>query len=166
MIISSIQEIIAEMRAGKMVILVDEENRENEGDLVLAADFVTPEAINFMATHGRGLICMTLTEERCRQLNLPLMVIRQPFALGHQFHRLHRGGQRRHDRYFSPGSRPHRSGRREQPRQAGRHHSAWAHFPPHGPNRRRAGSRRVIPRRVAIWQTSPDLPLQQSFAKY
>ena len=53
MIISSIQEIIAEMRAGKMVILVDEENRENEGDLVLAADFVTPEAINFMATHGR-----------------------------------------------------------------------------------------------------------------
>src|SRR6187455_3501310 len=74
MIISSIQEIIAEMRAGKMVILVDEENRENEGDLVLAADFVTPEAINFMATHARGLICLTLTEERCRQLNLQLMV--------------------------------------------------------------------------------------------
>ncbi|MEE9222709.1 MAG: bifunctional 3,4-dihydroxy-2-butanone-4-phosphate synthase/GTP cyclohydrolase II [Nitrosomonadaceae bacterium] len=74
MIISPIQDIIDDIKAGKMVILVDEENRENEGDLVLAADFVTPEAINFMATHGRGLICLTLTEARCRQLNLPLMV--------------------------------------------------------------------------------------------
>ena len=85
MIISSIQEIIAEIRAGKMVILVDEENRENEGDLVLAADFVTPEAINFMATHGRGLICLTLTEERCRQLNLPLMVTANRSPLGTNF---------------------------------------------------------------------------------
>ncbi|PKO49423.1 MAG: 3,4-dihydroxy-2-butanone-4-phosphate synthase [Betaproteobacteria bacterium HGW-Betaproteobacteria-4] len=62
------------MRAGKIVILVDEEDRENEGDLVLAADHVTPEAINFMARFGRGLICLTLTESRCRQLDLPLMV--------------------------------------------------------------------------------------------
>ena len=68
-----------------MVILVDEENRENEGDLVLAADFVTPEAINFMATHGRGLICLTLTEERCRQLNLPLMVTANRSPLGTNF---------------------------------------------------------------------------------
>ncbi len=74
MIISPIQDIIDDIKTGKMVILVDEENRENEGDLVLAADFITPEAINFMATHGRGLICLTLTEARCRQLNLPLMV--------------------------------------------------------------------------------------------
>ncbi|MFZ4760397.1 MAG: 3,4-dihydroxy-2-butanone-4-phosphate synthase, partial [Burkholderiaceae bacterium] len=72
--ISSTGEIIAELRAGRMVILVDEEDRENEGDLVMAADFVTPEAINFMARFGRGLICLTLTEQRCRQLNLPLMV--------------------------------------------------------------------------------------------
>ena len=56
-----------------MVILVDEEDRENEGDLVLAAEFVTPEAINFMAKYARGLICLTLTPERCQQLNLPLM---------------------------------------------------------------------------------------------
>jgi len=68
--ISPIQDIVADMRAGKMVILVDEEDRENEGDLVLAADFVTPEAINFMVTHARGLVCLTLTEERCRQLGL------------------------------------------------------------------------------------------------
>ena len=74
MSISPIQDIVADMRAGKMVILVDEEDRENEGDLVLAAEHVTPEAINFMAKFGRGLICLTLTESRCRQLDLPLMV--------------------------------------------------------------------------------------------
>ncbi|MEO5654997.1 MAG: bifunctional 3,4-dihydroxy-2-butanone-4-phosphate synthase/GTP cyclohydrolase II [Nitrosospira sp.] len=85
MIISSIQEIIADIKAGKMVILVDEENRENEGDLILAADFVTPAAINFMATHGRGLICLTLTEERCRKLNLPLMVVANRSPLGTNF---------------------------------------------------------------------------------
>jgi len=72
--ISSTQDIIADIRAGKMVILVDEEDRENEGDLVMAAEHVTPEAINFMAKFGRGLICLTLTEARCRKLNLPLMV--------------------------------------------------------------------------------------------
>jgi 3,4-dihydroxy 2-butanone 4-phosphate synthase / GTP cyclohydrolase II len=74
MSISPIQDIAADMRAGQMVILVDEEDRENEGDLVMAAEHVTPEAINFMAKHGRGLICLTLTEARCRQLDLPLMV--------------------------------------------------------------------------------------------
>jgi len=74
MSVSPITDIIADMRAGKMVILVDDEERENEGDLVLAADFVSPEAINFMARYGRGLICLTLTEERCRQLELPPMV--------------------------------------------------------------------------------------------
>ncbi|MEP7154944.1 MAG: bifunctional 3,4-dihydroxy-2-butanone-4-phosphate synthase/GTP cyclohydrolase II [Betaproteobacteria bacterium] len=72
--IATTQEIIEDLRQGKMVVLVDAEDRENEGDLVMAADFVTPEAINFMAKHARGLICLTLEEERCRQLNLPLMV--------------------------------------------------------------------------------------------
>jgi len=80
-----ITEIIADIKAGKMVILVDEEDRENEGDLVLAADFVTPEAVNFMARHGRGLICLTLTEQRCRQLNLPLMVRDNRSPLGTNF---------------------------------------------------------------------------------
>ncbi|NBP45122.1 MAG: bifunctional 3,4-dihydroxy-2-butanone-4-phosphate synthase/GTP cyclohydrolase II, partial [Betaproteobacteria bacterium] len=69
--ISPVEVIVAEMAAGRMVILVDEEDRENEGDLVLAADHVTPAAINFMATHGRGLICLTLTRERCEHLRLP-----------------------------------------------------------------------------------------------
>ncbi|TSA19187.1 MAG: 3,4-dihydroxy-2-butanone-4-phosphate synthase [Betaproteobacteria bacterium] len=71
--ISRTEEIIADIKAGKMVILVDEEDRENEGDLLLAADFVTPEKINFMARFARGLICLTLTEERCRQLQLAPM---------------------------------------------------------------------------------------------
>jgi len=85
MAISPTTEIIADMRAGKMVILVDEEDRENEGDLVQAADFVTPETINFMARYGRGLICLTLTEEKCRQLNLPLMVSNNNSPLGTNF---------------------------------------------------------------------------------
>ena len=71
--ISPVQEIVAEMRAGRMVILVDEEDRENEGDLILAAEYVTPEAINFMATHARGLICLTITAARARQLGLTPM---------------------------------------------------------------------------------------------
>jgi 3,4-dihydroxy 2-butanone 4-phosphate synthase/GTP cyclohydrolase II len=85
MAISPVPEIIADMRAGKMVILVDEEDRENEGDLVQAAEFVTPETINFMARYGRGLICLTLTEEKCRQLNLPLMVSNNNSPLGTNF---------------------------------------------------------------------------------
>jgi len=85
MSISSIPEIIAEIQAGHMVVLVDEEDRENEGDLLMAAEFVTPASINFMAKHGRGLICLTLTEERCRQLNLPLMVNNNRSQLGTAF---------------------------------------------------------------------------------
>jgi 3,4-dihydroxy 2-butanone 4-phosphate synthase/GTP cyclohydrolase II len=83
--IASVTEIIAELRAGRIVILVDEEDRENEGDLVMAAEFVTPEAINFMVTHGRGLVCLTLTEERCRQLDLPLMASRNGTRFGTNF---------------------------------------------------------------------------------
>ena len=74
--ISPVQDIVADMRAGKMVILVDEEDRENEGDLVLAADHVSAEAINFMARYGRGLICLTLTRGHCERLQLPPMAVR------------------------------------------------------------------------------------------
>ncbi|MGM0480458.1 MAG: bifunctional 3,4-dihydroxy-2-butanone-4-phosphate synthase/GTP cyclohydrolase II [Pseudomonadota bacterium] len=72
--LNSTEEIIDDISQGKMVILMDDEDRENEGDLIIAADCVTPEAVNFMARYGRGLICLTLTEDRCKQLNLPLMV--------------------------------------------------------------------------------------------
>ena len=84
-ILHSTEEIIADLRAGKMVVLVDEEDRENEGDLVLAADHVSAEAVNFMAKHGRGLICLTLTRERCQQLNLPLMVRDNGTSMGTNF---------------------------------------------------------------------------------
>ena len=83
--ISPIQDIIADIRAGRMVVLVDEEERENEGDLVMGAEFVTPEAINFMVRYGRGLVCLTLTGGRCRQLNLPLMVAENRSPLGTNF---------------------------------------------------------------------------------
>lgn len=71
---ADIRDIIADIKAGKMVIMVDDENRENEGDLIMAAEKVRAEDINYMATHGRGLICLTLSRERCKQLRLPLMV--------------------------------------------------------------------------------------------
>jgi len=83
--ISPVQEIIEEIRAGRMVVLVDEEDRENEGDLVFAAEFVTPEKINFMAKHGRGLICLTLTEAHCKQIDLPLMVRENGLPLATNF---------------------------------------------------------------------------------
>jgi len=83
--ISPITDIVADMRAGRMVVLVDEEDRENEGDLVLAAEHVTPEAINFMAKHARGLICLTLTGARCQQLDLPLMVRDNRARMGTNF---------------------------------------------------------------------------------
>jgi 3,4-dihydroxy 2-butanone 4-phosphate synthase/GTP cyclohydrolase II len=83
--ISPVPELVAELAAGRMVILVDEEDRENEGDLVLAAELVTPAAINFMARHGRGLICLTLTRERCERLQLPPMASRNGTKHGTAF---------------------------------------------------------------------------------
>jgi 3,4-dihydroxy 2-butanone 4-phosphate synthase/GTP cyclohydrolase II len=83
--IASIPEIVNELRHGKMVVLVDEEDRENEGDLVMAAEFITPEAINFMAKYGRGLICLTLTRERCEQLGLRRMVDHNQSSHGTNF---------------------------------------------------------------------------------
>jgi len=85
MTLATTSEIIAELKAGRMVILVDEEDRENEGDLMIAAEFATPEAINFMARYGRGLVCLTLTQQRCEQLNLPLMTQRNGTRYGTAF---------------------------------------------------------------------------------
>jgi len=83
--ISPVLEIVEELRAGRMVILVDEEDRENEGDLILAADHVSAEAVNFMARFGRGLVCLTLTREHCERLHLPPMVARNGTRLGTAF---------------------------------------------------------------------------------
>src|SRR6266852_9763024 len=70
---ATVEEAVEEIRQGRMIVLVDDEDRENEGDLAMAAEKITPEAINFMAKYGRGLICLTLTEDRCDELRLPLM---------------------------------------------------------------------------------------------
>ena len=90
-----IEDILTDLAAGRMVVIVDDEDRENEGDLLMAASLVRPEDINFMARFGRGLICLTLTRERCAQLRLPLMV--------------HRSGRWHHHRYLGLRSRAHRA---------------------------------------------------------
>src|SRR5210317_781729 len=72
--LNTIEEAIADIKAGKVIIVVDDENRENEGDFIAAAECVTPDMVNFMATHGRGLICTPLTEDRCEDLELHMMV--------------------------------------------------------------------------------------------
>ena len=82
---ATIEEAIEAIRAGHMIVVVDSEDRENEGDLIMAAQFATPEAINFMATHARGLICLALTDERCEQLGLTMMVRRNEAPLGTAF---------------------------------------------------------------------------------
>ena len=83
--IERVERALEEIRRGRMVILVDDEDRENEGDLVMAADWVTPEAVNFMAKYGRGLICLSLTAERCKQLDLELMVNQNGSGFGTAF---------------------------------------------------------------------------------
>jgi 3,4-dihydroxy 2-butanone 4-phosphate synthase/GTP cyclohydrolase II len=85
MSISTIEEALADIRDGKIIILVDDEDRENEGDFMVAAEKVTPEIINFMALHGRGLICLSLTQERCEELDLPQMVTRNTAKYGTAF---------------------------------------------------------------------------------
>src|SRR5574341_1142607 len=82
---ATIEEALAEIRQGRMIVIVDDADRENEGDLTMAAEKVTPEAINFMAKYGRGLICLTLTEDRCDELNLKMMVAQNTSNYGTAF---------------------------------------------------------------------------------
>ena len=85
MVFSSIEEAIEDVRQGKMIIIVDDEDRENEGDLMIAAERASTEGVNFMAKHGRGLICLALTEERTRKLELPMMVNENESRFGTPF---------------------------------------------------------------------------------
>src|SRR5580700_5969345 len=82
---AAVEEAIQDIREGRFVVVVDDPDRENEGDLVIAAQFATPETINFMATHGRGWICLCLTEERADKLDLPLMTQRNESPFGTAF---------------------------------------------------------------------------------
>ena len=88
----TVEEAVEEIRNGRMIVLVDDEDRENEGDLTMAAEKITPDAINFMAKHGRGLICLTLTERRCDELHLPLMSLINTSVHGTAFCEAEKGG--------------------------------------------------------------------------
>src|SRR6266436_1358331 len=90
---ATVTEAIAEIKAGRMVVVVDDEDRENEGDLTLAAEFVTPDAINFMAKYGRGLICLTLTEERADYLRLGPMTQENTCCFGRRLPRALKRGR-------------------------------------------------------------------------
>ncbi len=94
-----------------MVVVCDAEDRENEGDLTLAAQFATPEAINFMAKEGRGLICLALTPERCDELGLDLMAAKNESPLRDRVHGLGRGARGHHDRHLRARPRAHDPGR-------------------------------------------------------
>ena len=107
---ATIEEAIEDIREGRMVIVVDDEDRENEGDLTIAAQFATPDAINFMATHARGLICLCLTEERADELALRPMTDRQRSAARDRVHRLDRGARRCDDGHLGRRPQPHDPG--------------------------------------------------------
>ena len=108
---ATIDEAIEEIREGRMVVVCDDEDRENEGDLVMAAQFATPEAINFMAKEGRGWICLALTPERCDELGLDLMTAKNEIAAADAVHDHDRGARRRHDGGLGPRPGAHDAGR-------------------------------------------------------
>ena len=124
-----IEEAIDDIRAGRMVVVVDSPDRENEGDLCMAAEYVTPDAINFMATHGRGLICLTLTPERCDELGAAPDGVAQPDAVRDRLHGLDRGARGHRDRHLGRRSLAHDPGRGRFGLRPARHHPAGPRLP-------------------------------------
>ena len=139
---ASIPEAIEDFRAGRMLIVVDDEDRENEGDLTLAAEFVTPEAINFMAVHGRGLICLALAPERCDALHLPLVSPMNTSRFGTAFCESIDAARRRHHRHLRRRPRPHHSHRHRPGMPSARSRPPGPRLPSARPRGRRAGPRR------------------------
>ena len=99
-VLVGIEEAVEEIRQGRMVILVDDEDRENEGDLTMAAEKVTPEAVNFMTKHGRGLLCLSMTPEKIDLLGLPMMVSDNRVSVRNRLYHFDRGGKGHNHRYF------------------------------------------------------------------
>ena len=153
--LSSTEELIEEARNGRMFILVDDEDRENEGDLVIPAQFATPDAVNFMARHARGLICLALTGQRVEQLGLPLMSQHNGTPPPDRLHRLDRGAGRRHHRHLGARPRAHHRGG-DQP---GRAAATTSSRPATSSRWRRARAARwcapAIPRRRSISRAWP-----------
>lgn len=135
MSISPTQEIIDELRAGRMVILVDDEDRENEGDLMIAADFVTPEAINFMAKYARGLVCLTLNRERCDQLGLAPMARDNRSSYNTAFTTSIEAAEGVTTGHFGLRPCPHRTGCRGKKCKTARHRAARTYLSDHGKRR-------------------------------
>ena len=152
---ATIEEAIEEIRRGRMVVVCDDENRENEGDLTMAAQFATPEAINFMATHGRGLICLSLTGERCDELGLDLMAAKNESPLRDRLHDLGRGARGRHHRDLRPRPRPHDPGRDRPALRRHRPRAARSRLPAQGQGRRACSSAPARPRPPWTWPASP-----------
>ena len=139
---AAIEDAIEDIRQGKFVVVVDAADRENEGDLTIAAQFATPEAINFMATHARGLICLPLTEERCDELGSAPDGRAQRGAAPDRLHRLDRGARRRLDRDLRAGPLAHDPGRDRPDEGAGRPRPARPRLPAARTRRRRPQARR------------------------
>ena len=139
---ATIEEAIEDIRQGKMVVVCDDENRENEGDLTMAAQFVTPEAINFMRKEGGGLICLALTPERCDELGLDLMAAKNESAFETAFTVSieARSGRQHRDLGRRPG--PHDPGRDRPQDKPARARPARPRVPAQGQGRRRARARR------------------------
>ena len=157
----SVEEAAEEIRQGRMIVLVDDEDRENEGDLTMAAEKITPDAINFMAKYGRGLICLTLTEQRCEELNLPLMSPINTSRPPYRFLRSHRCARRRHHGHQRLGPRHHHSHRHRPEDPSAGPGAPRTHVPVARSQWRRActcwadrGFRRPIPHRGAesLWR--------------
>ena len=139
--ISSVADIVADIRAGKMVVLVDDEDRENEGDLVFAADFVTADKVNFLARHGRGLVCMPITGSHAARLGLKPMVEQNRSRHGTELHRFDRGRRRHRDRHLGRRPRVDDQGCRRARGECRGHRAARPRVPAHRAGRRRAGAR-------------------------
>ena len=138
-----IEDAVEAIRAGEMIIVVDDEDRENEGDLTIAAEKVTPEAINFMARYGRGLICLSMTPERLDELEIPLMVSQNTSRFETGFCVLDRGEGPDDDRHLGRRSGGNRAGRDRSGDQAVRSGAARPHVPAALADRRRDGARRT-----------------------
>ena len=134
----SIEEAIEEIRAGRMVVVVDSPDRENEGDLCMAAEYVSAESINFMATHGRGLICLTLTPERCEELGLQMMVQHNQTPYETAFTVSIEAREGIETGISAQGPRAHDRGRLRDGHGSARHHQARSRVPAARAPRRRA----------------------------
>ena len=127
--LTSTEELVEEARNGRMFILVDNEDRENEGDLIIPAQFATPDAVNFMVRHARGLVCLAMTRAADRAARPAADEPVQRHPASDRVHGVDRGGDRRRDRHFRPRPRPHRGGGDQPGGDAGGYRDAGSRLP-------------------------------------